>query len=112
MEKYTFDNLPQVIKGIEVKLDIIYEIIKNYLPEKQLEKNFLTLGQAAEFLSISKQSLYNKVSLRNVPCRKRGKRLYFLKEELINWLDEGKKKTNEEIEYSSRTFLKKGKHMI
>jgi predicted DNA-binding transcriptional regulator AlpA len=42
-------------------------------------------------------TIYALVSKREIPHFKRGKRLYFSKRELINWLQSGKRKTQSEI---------------
>ncbi len=37
----------------------------------------------------SKGTIYNKTSRREIPFRKRGKRLFFISDEIINWIEEG-----------------------
>lgn len=37
----------------------------------------------------SKGTIYNKTSRREIPFRKRGKRLFFISNEIINWIEEG-----------------------
>ncbi|RYU94342.1 helix-turn-helix domain-containing protein [Emticicia agri] len=54
---------------------------------------FLTIEQASEFLNLAKPTLYSLVSRREIPFLKRSKKLYFLKEDIINWL---KVKKNED----------------
>lgn len=59
----------------------------------------LNVEEAAEFLDLSKSHIYKLSSRGEIPHYKpTGKRLYFLKEDLIDFLKAGKVKTNREIE--------------
>ena len=71
----------------------------------------LTLPEAATFLSISKQTLYKRTMLKEIPCLKRPgeKRIYFLKEDLIGYLKAGRTKTRFEIEADRYLPNKKGR---
>ena len=63
------------------------------LPYPQADE-LLTIKQAAEILSLSVPTIYGLVSRREIPVNKRGKRLYFSKTELTQWIKDGRKKTN------------------
>ena len=49
--------------------------------------DFLTADQTADFLGISKATIYSKVSRRELPVMKRGKRLYSSQDELTASLE-------------------------
>jgi excisionase family DNA binding protein len=57
---------------------------------KEIEKLFLTLDEACKFLNLAKQTIYGFTSKNEIPFIKRGKKLYFKKEELENWLTQNK----------------------
>lgn len=57
---------------------------------KESKDDFLTIQQAAEFLKLSVPTIYSKVSKRQLPFMKRGKRLYFSLKELSDYLNGGK----------------------
>ena len=59
--------------------------------------NLLTIKQAAEFITLSVPTIYGLVQRSEIPVSKRGKRLYFSKQELTDWIKAGRKKTNDEI---------------
>ena len=46
---------------------------------------FLSVREAAEFLRVSKRTLYGWVSQRALPHRKAGRRVLFLESELVEW---------------------------
>jgi excisionase family DNA binding protein len=77
-------------------------------PQEQDE--LFTIQQAAEFLNLSVPTIYGHVSKAEIPVSKRGKRLYFSKEELTAWIKAGRKKTQAEIAATADAYLsnKKG----
>jgi predicted DNA-binding transcriptional regulator AlpA len=59
--------------------------------------SFLDVNQAAAFIGIAKATLYGKCSEKLIPHFKKGKKLYFDQNELIEWLKSGKRKTIKDI---------------
>jgi excisionase family DNA binding protein len=49
------------------------------------EKVFLSVTEAAEFLVVSKATIYDWVHRRRIPYRKHGSRVVFSKGELARW---------------------------
>lgn len=98
MEALTFDQLPDAVRKLQDKLDHIEQLLleraENTSPETD---ELLTIGQAAELLNLSVSTLYGKVSRAEIPVNKRGKRLYFYRSELFEWIKAGRKKTRSEI---------------
>jgi len=69
----------------------------------------LTVQQAAEFLHLTVPTLYGKVHAREIPFSKKGKRLYFSKAELSDWVKAGRKKTQAEISEEAQDLLTRKK---
>lgn len=67
---------------------------------------YLTPDEAAAFLHCSKSTIYNKCSDGLIPRYKFGKRLYFLKEDLIELVQSGKRQTIAEIQQEAASYLK------
>lgn len=105
--KYTFDELPQAIGTLHEKVDCIKDLLlKNRSQNSQLPRDdLLTIRQAAEFLSLSVPTLYTKVSRKEIPFNKQGKRLYFSVVELSEWVRSGRKKTAEEINSPTNSII-------
>lgn len=57
----------------------------------------LTIKQAANLLHLAVPTLYSKVSRKEIPHSKNGKRLYFSKADLIEWVKQGKQSSPDEI---------------
>jgi len=65
----------------------------------------LTVQDTAKFLTLSVPTVYGLISKGAIPCMKRSKRVYFSKAELINYLQQGKKKTVCDLEVKTDAFL-------
>jgi len=65
----------------------------------------LTVLETANYLNLAVPTIYTKVSKRELPFMKRGKRLYFSKLELSEYLKAGRKSTNEEILESAGQYV-------
>lgn len=78
-------------------------------PALQQADELLTIKQTAELLSLSVPTIYGLVSRAAIPVSKRGKRLYFSKAELLEWIKDGRKKTTTEIAAEAAQYLTKNK---
>ena len=111
MEQITFEQLPKAVIQLYNKLDRIESLLAEALPLIHPESDkFLTVHEAANFLDLAAPTIYSLVSKGEIPVNKRGKRLYFSKMELEEWVKAGRKKTNSEIaEEAENYFLNKKK---
>jgi excisionase family DNA binding protein len=108
-ENLTFDQLPKAV----IMLTKEVSELKRLLMEKQEQtptdqpEQLLTIQEAADFLSLTVPTMYSKVSKGELPVMKRSKRLYFSRTELLEYLKDGRKKSNAEIEQEAKDYLKK-----
>ncbi|NIJ56150.1 helix-turn-helix domain-containing protein [Dyadobacter arcticus] len=109
MEQYSFDQLPRAVSELHKKLDSIQDLLLESRPPIPPAVELLTISQAAEFLNLSVQTLYGKVCHREIPVSKKGKRLYFYKSELEEWIKSGKKKTMTELREKLPSLVSTGK---
>ncbi len=92
------------------KLENIERLLLEKSNERQPEADqLLTVQQAAEILCLSVPTIYGLVSKAEIPVSKKGKRLYFSKQELIAWIKTGRKKTLEEIASEADNYLQSNK---
>ncbi len=73
----------------------------------QENDKLLTIKEAGEFLHLSIPTLYGYVSRSAIPVSKQGKRLYFSKKELTDWIKAGRKQTITEINAEAHTYISK-----
>lgn len=53
------------------------------------EMKIWKIDDVVEATGFKKQTIYNKVSNKEIPYRKRGKKLFFIPDEIIDWIHEG-----------------------
>ena len=85
--------------------------IANKLDEQNiLQKTVLNLSEAAKYLDISESHLYKLTSTRQIPhfCPQ-GKKLYFRREELDQWLQRNRQSSSDEIDREATNYLIKNK---
>lgn len=92
--------------------DSVRKILSSYRLPPALSKldepdpdKYLTIEQAAAFLHLSIPTIYGHVSKAIIPCMKKGKRLYFSKRELTEWIKQGKKSTLTDLDMDAGTYL-------
>ena len=68
------------------------------------EPELLDIGMAAEYLRLSVPTIYGLVSKRSIPYCKQGKRLYFLKDDLLNWITNSRRMTISEIDQTATLY--------
>ncbi len=105
--KITFDSLPQAISSLADELKQIKALILE-TSTKDGADSILTIKETSEFLHVQKQTLYSYVSKGLIPNHKRAGRLYFLKNELIDWIKSGNKRVFD-VEAEAKKIIAKRK---
>ena len=107
METLTFDQLPNAVTMLIKEVSELKSLLieKQEQPTTDQTEQFLTIQEAAEFLSLTVPTMYSKVSKAQLPVMKRSKRLYFSRTELMEYLKDGRKKSNAEIEQEAEAYL-------
>jgi excisionase family DNA binding protein len=104
----TFESLPEAVSTLTKEV----RELKRLFIEKQIEptdqpEQLLTIQEAAEFLSLTVPTMYSKVSKNELPVMKRSKRLYFSRTELLEYMREGRRRTNAEIEAEAGEYVRR-----
>jgi excisionase family DNA binding protein len=97
MEPFNFNELPEVVRQLFEKVERIEILLARLEPKEDNENELLNVEEAAGFLKVSVAALYTKVSRQEIPVNKPGKRLYFNRTDLKEWIRQGKRKTLNEI---------------
>lgn len=110
METITFNELPAAISNLTFEVSEIKRLLlqKEITPQPEAEI-LLTVKEAAKFLSLTVPTIYGLVHHAEIPVNKRGKRLYFSRQELTAWIKTGRKKTNDEILKEAESYFEKPK---
>ena len=98
---FTSDELRKLIK------DSITEVLAERFPVKEETEHtkLMSVKETSELLKISVQTIYGYTAKRLIPFAKKGKRLYFNSKELLAWVQEGKIKTQAEIEQIADEYI-------
>jgi len=104
METITFEQLPKAVTQLSNEISEIKRLLLSRSESQPQADQLLSVQQAAEFLNLSVPTIYGLVSKSELPVNKRGKRLYFSKQELTDWIKAGRKKTQAEIEAESANW--------
>lgn len=106
VDEITFNNLPQAVANLTKEVAEINSIlIKMQLPVVSSKRNPMGIDDASKLLGKSKQTVYKLVHQRMIPCYKNGKKLYFFEDELLSWIEDGKRKTMLEIQEEAETYI-------
>lgn len=98
-----FETIDARLTNIEC---LLLDIKHTHFPtDKSSVDELLTIKQAGDLLSLSVPTMYGLVSRQGIPCSKQGKRLYFSKEELLQWVKSGRKLTLSEIDSQAGSYL-------
>ena len=65
----------------------------------------LNVDEAAKYLSVTKSHIYKQTSQNEIPHYKRGKKIYFKRSELYEWLTNNRITTKEEIDRMATEYI-------
>ena len=107
---YTNENLPNPFQllydkicSLERKVDELSKQ-KGITKQELSENDLMTVDAAANYLRMSRSSIYQLTSRHELPFMKKGKRLYFKKEELRLWIEEGSNKPSSQQEKQAQAL--------
>ncbi len=103
----THNNIPEAISGLYLRLDKLELLLNGHNSSATAIDKLLTIDEAAEFLNLSKATLYSYTQRNAIPFSKLSKRLYFSQVELTEWIKLGRKKTLIEIAAEADSYLNK-----
>lgn len=98
---------------INERLDRIEKLLQNIYATKDTKNvgviipEIMNVKEVATYLSVTPSAIYKYTSSKEIPHSKRGKRLYFNREEINAWVLENKQLTNNDIERMASDYLSK-----
>lgn len=95
-QEITFDKLPQAITYLTEQVAELKQLVSE-LKLPQPEKHQLVgIDDACRIIQKAKPTIYALVRKGILPSYKKGKKLYFYKDELLTWIENGRKNTSEQ----------------
>lgn len=90
----------------ELILSKLTEIATKLDEQTLLQKTVLNFNEACKYLDISQSHLYKLTSTKQVHhFQPQGKRIYFKRQELDEWLQRNRQSTSEEIEKQAANYI-------
>lgn len=102
----SFDNLPKAVAHLLSEVAEIKSLVVKTQPTTNNSKRVpIGIDEACSIIGKAKPTVYALVRKRLIPCYKNGKKLYFFEDELLAWIESGRKKTVQEIEQQAKEFV-------
>ena len=93
MKPFTFDQIPIMMNKLHHKLEHLEKLILKISITEENKDQLLNVEQASKLLNLSIATIYSKICKKEIPFNKKGKRIYFYKQELMEWIKLGRVKT-------------------
>lgn len=109
MKPFAFEDLPNILGSLMMRMESIERMVKEIRdnrPAEDFDPGLLNILEASKLVNLSVATIYSKVCRNEIPVSKQGKKLYFLKSELLEWIRSGRIKTVSEIRMEAEQKLK------
>lgn len=97
MKPFTFDQIPIMMNKLHDKLEHLENLILRISITEENKNELLNVEEASKLLNLSVATIYSKVCRKEIPVNKKGKRIYFYRHELMEWIKSGRVKTYTEM---------------
>lgn len=104
----TYNDLPEAIDRLQKKIDQLEKLLQSTrMASQQPEDCWYDIKELCSYLpeKPKKATIYSWVQQGTIPYHKRGKKLFFLKSEINDWLRKARRKTFNEIRSEAGLFL-------
>lgn len=105
--KKVMGQIQIVFDRIERIESILHDLAENW----QSSVKPLSVSEISEYLKLSESTVYSKVSKREIPFEKVGKRLYFYQPEIDRWI-KAQSKAQVDIEKKAIGYVDRFRHEI
>ncbi|RYD56775.1 MAG: DNA-binding protein [Sphingobacteriales bacterium] len=105
MSNLTFEQVPEALSRVLIELSELRRILTHQQHPQLQQDELLTIQQASSLLNLSVATIYGLVSRADIPHSKKGKRLYFSKQELLAWVYTGRRKTSVDVQAEADKYL-------
>lgn len=105
-QEISFAELPRLLLKVLTIVEDTNRVVQTLKPF-ELHQTPIDIDRACIITKKKKPTLYRLCNTGQIPCYKKGKRLYFFEEELHQWLQEGKRKTIEEVKAELKSQILK-----
>lgn len=90
-KEITFEKLPEAVSYLTEQVASLKEMMSALQTPSSEEKSLIGIDEACVVIQKAKPTIYALVRKGILPAYKRGKKLYFYREELLRWVESGRK---------------------
>ena len=88
----TSDKLPQAVGYLTEQVERIHKIVAALQPQTTTDKHrIVEIDEACQITRKAKPTIYTLARKGLIPAYKRGKKLYFYEDELLQWIESSRK---------------------
>ena len=80
-----------------------------FVPVVKEEEDIIDFDEALKLTGYAKPTLYAKTGKGEIPHFKKGRKLFFKRSELVQWIEEGRRKTKQDLDELAKSYLSKTK---
>lgn len=92
-DEITFDRLPEAVAYLIKEVSLLRKLLEEKQKPTTTKRIPIGIDEACEIIKKAKPTVYTLVRKKLLPCYKHGKKLYFYEDELLDWIDKGRKRT-------------------
>ena len=93
-ETITFDKLPEAVGYLTEQVIELKKMVSELQPPPSGKRTLVEIEDACRIIRKAKATVYRLVQKGILPAYKKGKKLYFYEDELLAWIENGRKETS------------------
>ena len=93
-ETLTFDKLPEAVGYLTEQVIELKKMVSELQPPPSDKRTLIEIEDAYRIIRKAKATVYRLVQKGILPAYKKGKKLYFYEDELLAWIENGRKETS------------------
>lgn len=109
MEPFSFEELPMAVTKLYGKMKKIEKLLRLNFKRIADRDELMDIEAASKLLKLSIATIYSKVCRRELPANKQGKKLYFSKNELQEWIKTGRTDAGAGSAAKAEAYIKENK---
>ena len=90
-ETVTFDKLPEAVSYLTEQVIELKKMVAELQPPASDKHVLVEIEDACRIIRKAKPTIYTLVRKGQLPAYKKGKKLYFYEDELLQWIESGRK---------------------
>ena len=96
-----------ILQKLEIIEKSIEELKSNFIENNNISSEIFDVKELADYIKLTVPTVYGLVHKNKIPFYKKGKKLYFKKDEINEWLSEGRNRSKSELNKMAIEYIRK-----